>query len=261
MQPTVRPSLPNSTLFGVKGNRPAAGFTLLEVMIAISIFAILSAGAFRLLRGEILLQQRLDSHHQAMALWQRGIHRLRSDLAQALPRPVRDEYNQPQAALIGEADSITFTRGGWANPLGEARSELQRLSYQLENVDASHALPHDTQFGNGQRGEQVQWLSRHYWRSLDGNDNSLPNRQFILPFIESIDLRYLTADTHTWKNQWPPASSAPGEFDASLPVAIEVNLISLRFGETRHLIDLRTRSFNGSSPSKGSGGTHPKVPR
>jgi len=236
-----------------RSHHPAAGFTLLEVMIAISIFAILSAGAFRLLSGEIALQQRLDSHHQALALWQRGVHRLRTDLAQAVPRPVVDAHNRPQAALIGEPDSITFTRGGWANPLGEARSDLQRLSYQLESADA----PYGAQTANQPDEHQTQWLSRHYWRSLDGNDKQLPGRQFILPFIESISLRYLTADTHVWKSQWPPATSTQGELDNSLPVAIEVNLISQRFGATRHLIDLRTRSFSSNEKSLSPGSKDP----
>jgi len=222
----------------------SSGFTLLEVMIAISIFAILSAGAFRLLSGEIELQQRLDQHNQALALWQRGVHRLRADLAQAVPRPVVDADNRPQTALIGKQDSISFTRGGWANPMGEARSELQRLSYQLESAQT----PGAAQANSATQAEQAQWLSRHYWRSLDGNDAEQPHRQFILPFIESISLRYLTADTNTWKTQWPPTTNKPDELDNSLPAAIEVNLVSQRFGATQHLIDLRTRDFSTSDP-------------
>jgi len=255
MQSNAPRNLRKTALAINERTRNSQGFTLLEVMIAISIFAILSAGAFRLLSGEIALQQRLDGHHQALALWQRGIHRLRSDLAQAVPRPVVDADNRPHVALIGEPDSITFTRGGWVNPMGESRSELQRLRYQLETPDDSHGIQRDHQDSD----QQAQWLSRHYWRALDGNDNALPKRQFILPFIESMSLRYLTADTHVWKNQWPPTNSTQGELDNSLPVAIEVNLISQRFGATQHLIDLRTRSFsNGgdtTTPSKNKKGS------
>jgi general secretion pathway protein J len=237
----------NTALSVVKKARLVSGFTLLEVMIAISIFAILSAGAFRLLSGEIVLQQRLDSHHQALARWQRGIHRLRTDLAQALPRSVHDADQKPHPAMVGRSDSITFTRGGWVNPMGQARSELQRLSYQLETA----STPNDTLATNALLDdEQTQWLSRHAWRSLDGNDTLPDQRQFILPHIESIQLRYLVADTNTWKTQWPPANSQLGKLDSSLPAAIEVNIKSQRFGATQHLIDLRTRDF--SANKKGS---------
>lgn len=237
----------------VKKTCLSSGFTLLEVMIAISIFAILSAGAFRLLSGEIALQQRLDQHNQSLALWQRGIHRLRTDLAQAVPRPVLDGDNQPQVALVGESDSITFTRGGWANPMAEARSNLQRLSYQLESAPP----PGDPQATLGAPAQQVQWLSRHYWRSLDGNNAQQANRQLILPFIDSINLRYLTADTHTWKDQWPPANEQHAP-DNSLPAAIEVNLLSQRFGSTQHLIDLRTRDFSGNQQSSSTSKLSPR---
>ena len=98
------------------------GFTLLEVLIAIAIFALLAMATYRMLdsvlqtdRGQRQQEQRLRELTRAMAAFER-------DLLQVRLRPVRDPLGDLLPALRGSSGRDTqleFTRSGWRNPLGQ----------------------------------------------------------------------------------------------------------------------------------------------
>ena len=77
------------------------GFTLLEVLIAIAIFALLAMATYRMLdsvlqtdRGQRQQEQRLRELTRAMAAFER-------DLLQVRARPIRDPLGDPLASLFG----------------------------------------------------------------------------------------------------------------------------------------------------------------
>ena len=106
------------------------GFTLIEMLIALAIFALVAAA------GVMLLRTSLDTQAQvAVRLGESGgINRLRallsSELAVAQPRPGRDEAGAENAAFTGGADRVEFVFGA-AGDGGAGR--LHRVSYALEN--------------------------------------------------------------------------------------------------------------------------------
>ncbi|MBU3071521.1 type II secretion system minor pseudopilin GspJ [Aestuariicella sp. G3-2] len=192
------------------------GFTLLEVLIALSIFAIMGLASYHLLSGEARTQQALDKQSHEHNYWQRGIMRLTQDLQQAVNRSIREDYGNREPALVGDADSITFTRGGWSNPLHRVRSDLQRVDYRLQTHDE------DT------------YLQRSFWFTLDRAPASEPVQQKVLPDIHDLQFRYFEPDNQSWVNQWPPIDQP----DAGLPQAIEVTLTSPSRGQIQRLVTL-----------------------
>lgn len=115
-----------------------AGFTLVEVLIAMFIFSLISVGATSALtsslRGKAQMNERLSAMHKIESA--RAI--MRADLSQITLRESRDAYGStlPYALSGGIEDLITFTRRGRLNPGGlENRSEFQRVTYVCENGD------------------------------------------------------------------------------------------------------------------------------
>lgn len=198
--------------------RAARGFTLLELLIAIAIFALLGLGTYRMLDSVLQTDKVTRAHELQLRELVRGMAAFERDLLQVLPRAVRDPFGDPRAALLGEAaDSpvLELTRNGWRNPLGQPRSSLQRVRWQLS-------------------GEQWQ---RHYWAVLDQAQDSQPQVQQALDGVTQLQLRYLD-EQGTWHDAWPPQQENPAEALILLPQAVELVLQHRRYGELRRLLRL-----------------------
>ena len=113
-----------------------SGFTLIEVMIALLIFALLAAA------GVMVLSQSIDNRFVVKASTDRTAElqrlraTLRADLGQAAPRRVRAANGQPAFAPILAAEApgdplLVLVRAGWSNPDGRPRASLQRVEYRL----------------------------------------------------------------------------------------------------------------------------------
>lgn len=233
--------LPTPSRVPISGTGPQKGFTLLELMVAISIFSILGLGAYRLLSGEILAQEKLQAHNRELHQWQRGLRKLQQDLLQISARPIRTAYDDQAPALEGQRDQLTFTRAGWPNPRSETRSQLQRVRYRLGRAP---------QTGVGTPTSDRPQLLREYWQVLDQAQDSEPQTQRLLDDISQLEIRYLDAKGN-WHTQWPPLdySIAPDTTSNRLPAAIELQLTSPRQGTVTRLIALRDRVNPGSDPN------------
>lgn len=114
------------------------GFTLVEVLIAMFVFSLISVGTMTALtttlQGQAQMNERLDEISNielARAL-------IKSDMANIHMRPVRDNLGgfEPYVMSGGLDSLLTFTRAGRSNPGGlEPRSEFQRVSYVFKNGD------------------------------------------------------------------------------------------------------------------------------
>jgi len=77
------------------------GFTLLEVIIVVLIFAIMSAMAYGGLNSVLKTRVAVEASMQRTADLQRAYMRMRSDFQNLAMRPIRDNFGDTQPALLG----------------------------------------------------------------------------------------------------------------------------------------------------------------
>lgn len=198
--------------------RTMRGFTLLELLIAIAIFALLGLGTYRMLDSVLQTDKVTRAHELQLRELVRAIAAFERDVLQVQARPVRDPFGDVRAALLGddlENPSLELTRSGWRNPLGQPRADLQRVRWQLS-------------------GEQWQ---RQYWTVLDQAQDSQPQVQKALEGVTALQLRYLD-EQGSWQTNWPPQESNQAEALTALPLAVELVLQHRRYGEIRRLLRL-----------------------
>ena len=177
-----------------KGN----GFTLVEMLIALVIFALIAGSALMLLRFSVDAEAASRTKTQEISAARRFLSVWNADLAQAVPRPARDSAGVAGAALeapVGAPDGVILrlTRGGWSNFDGAPRPSLQRVEYRWQGGKLARA---GYPFLDGARAGSAALLA----------DSPAPPQ-----------LRFRTRDGN-WQDRWEPQRSA------ELPVAIELNL-------------------------------------
>ncbi len=192
--------------------RTAGGFTLLELVVVIAIFAVFSLMAYGGLDSVLKTREQVEQAQDRIAQLQKAYVRLRNDLQQIRGRPARDGFGDVQPAVrSAERGYIEFTRAGWRNPLRLPRAGLERVAYRFEE------------------GE----LIRMSWRVLDLAQDSKPVETVLLDRIDSVRWRYLD-ESRQWRETWPaeildrPETSAP-------PQAIELTLRIEDLGEVFYL--------------------------
>ena len=162
------------------------GFTLLELLLAISIFALLAAIAFVGLDALIRQRAELEAHYRQLHHLQRAYEVMERDLGQAVARPVRDSLGGKLAAMEGDPDGhgMTFTRAGYPNPADVRRSHLLRVGYQVMD----HRL----------------W--RLQWPVLDQAPGVKPERTQMLDHVHSLRIRFDNSSNEVIQG-WPQTRS------------------------------------------------------
>lgn len=183
------------------------GFTLVEMLVALAIFAVLGVISATLMERTIANEEILGVRSERLAEVQRAMRFLKRDLMQITNRPIRDLLGDPlQPVLVGDDGLIEFTRLGWRNPVQARRSELQRVAYQMHEGT----------------------LHRAYWNVLDRAQDSEPVVQPLLAEVEQIEFFAVDAngDEHSF---WPPQEDAPADASNQL-VAILMRIDCQPFG-------------------------------
>lgn len=193
-------------------NNRAHGFTLLELLVAMAIFSILSVLAYGALNT--ILDNRVATNKAAdrLAEVQLAMLRMSDDLRQIAPRRIRSEYGDKLPAIKTEIGlGVEWSRAGYQNPAHLKRSNLQRIGYQLTD----------------------SILYRLQWLVLDRAQDSSPQKLALLHDVSAMEWRFMTSDG-SWSSQWPPANA---EVDKEYyPRAVEVNLELKDWGKIRRLI-------------------------
>jgi len=202
--------------------RPA-GFTLVELMVALFITAIIFSMGYGAINQALRDRDAMKTQQDRLNKVQNTMRILVQDFAQVAPRPIREPVGDGwQPALRAQQQNqelVAFTRAGWANPAGIQRPSLQRVAYTL-----------DTPTGT---------LRRLHWPVLDSPLSNEPIRRDLLNKVKSVTFRYMD-DARQWREVWPP-QIAPGRPDQSLrvrPVAVEVTLELEDWGRIQRIIEV-----------------------
>jgi general secretion pathway protein J len=203
----------------VIGRQIQAGFTLIEVMVAMAIFAILSALAYGTLNQTLLSAEILSDRMDRLQAIQRTMRMLTDDMHQLSPRPVRDElgdnYSPALSTSFQSGFAVELTRSGWNNPMVLPRSTLQRAAYRIEEEE----------------------LIRYHWTVMDRTLSTEPVSVVLLDGVESIQFRFFQADGE-FTEQWPPLSQAGPANVRMRPRAIEIILRLADEGEITRLVEV-----------------------
>lgn len=199
---------------GLRGRIAQSGFTLMEVLVAISIFALIGVASYRVLNSVMQTDERLAVRSERMRAVNRAFWLMQQDIEQLVKRDVRDnsgvvlENNYLRVQNDNEIP-LQLTRGGRANPLGLPRSSMQRVAYSIghhpdyEKADSQHYH------------EEREYLLRYTWPMLDGaGDKAKAQIQVVLPDITSMTVGVLTEQGK--QSSWPITSIK------DLPIGLEL---------------------------------------
>lgn len=115
------------------GRDPEAGFTLVEVMIALLIFGMIAAAGVAILSFSVRAQAATAARLDDVSAVNRTLALIAGDLGQAVDRPARDEGGQMLPAFTGTADGqLRFVRTGWANIDAAPRASAQKVAYRVD---------------------------------------------------------------------------------------------------------------------------------
>jgi general secretion pathway protein J len=247
--------------------RAAAGFTLIEMLVALLILGIMSALGYGAYRAARISAERTEESLQRSREIEFGMHVIMQDFTEAVPRPVRDMLGQSQLpAVRGTQGSGTPSTSG--SGLG-ADSQMQFNSgpgFGASNGFGAHQLETSSSGFSSSKGAQVAsilditrggWsntagqqrgslqrvsyalvdevLKRSYSVNLDTVLQNKPVVQELIKGVKAIQFRYLDINQN-WQTQWPMSLSVSDL--QSRPVAVEVVIEFKDWGRVRRVFEV-----------------------
>ena len=191
------------------------GFSLIEVLLALAITAMISVIAYTGLSTAVSARDSLlaeEERHRQLMLFFSLFGR---DIRHAAPRPVRNEYDDEEPAVRateGLDILLELTRRGWDNPAAQPRSDLQRVVWRIED----------------------EVIYRGVYQTLDRGGDLPPVETAILENVEALSVRFLGHEQtdpslDAWRENW----STDG--DEGIPLAVEVELEIEGWGSVRRV--------------------------
>ena len=107
------------------------GFTLVEMLVSLVIFALLASAGVGLLRASVSTQEAIDRSLGRVSGQERLAALFSADIGQAIARPVTGLGTSREAPFDGSATAMSLTRAGWANIADQPRSSLQRVDWRI----------------------------------------------------------------------------------------------------------------------------------
>jgi general secretion pathway protein J len=185
------------------------GFTLLEVLIAIAIFSIISLSSFTIFDSVLKGDETAKLRNERQNELQRAFLIMERDITQISRRSIRLNGEKPLERLIQSADgssasneqAIAFVRHGWTNPgLLLPRSDMQAVAYRVTE---------DT-------------LQRLHFNFVDSVVGEEPKVRPLISDVTALTHEYY--DGKKWQTTWT---------QNSLPLAIAVEIETKDYGTIR----------------------------
>ena len=206
----------------LEGARPSTrGFTLVELMIAMAVVAVIGVIALTGLSTVLRQQAIAEDRAQRWRDIQFAMHVVARDLAQAHPRAARDESGETwrPSFLVGAGEqfAIELSRGGWANPAGLPRGHVLRVAYDWEDSAGT--------------------LVRFHWPAVDRTLTTPPVRTELLTRVDDVQVRMLDRNGQ-WHLEWPPLDLPAPESLVTPPRLVEFSLYLEDFGHLWRTVEV-----------------------
>ncbi|HEX3848680.1 MAG TPA: type II secretion system minor pseudopilin GspJ [Steroidobacteraceae bacterium] len=245
--------------------RRARGFTLIEILVALLILAIMAALGYGTYRAARISGGRTEESLKRSREIELGMRVMEQDFAESAPRPVRD--------ILGSAALLPAIRGtggvGTLTPLPSSVSGGSSLGIASTSSAAGSGMSFNSGSALGsitttgaasivdltragwsntagqQRGtlQRVSYslvddvLKRSYQLHLDAVQGTTPVVQDLFTRVKAVQLRYLDA-SQVWQSQWPPPGLQPPDAYWTRPVAVEIIIEFKDWGRIRRLVEV-----------------------
>lgn len=184
----------------VKGRTPRAGpriegFTLVEIMVAISVFAIISVASYASINGVLNARDVIEEKQARLLSLQRVHSLLKNDFRYAVKRAIRDEFGDLQnPMLIENGDNLLSLTTLY--PDQNNQGKLSRVEWTLQ--------------------DNILW--RNEYLVLDRSVEAKKNARSVMENIEEVTIyHYVFEDDRVQrKTNW--------DDEDSLPLAIEIEV-------------------------------------
>jgi general secretion pathway protein J len=243
-----------------------AGFTLIEVLVALLILGIMSALGYGTYRAARISAERTEESLARSREIEFGMRMIMQDFAQAVPRPVRDMLGQRRLPAlqgtggVGTLSPTTSSSSSSGMKFSSQSFSGQSFSGQSFNSGSSNFGSKSSNVASmvdltrsgwsntaGQQRSTLQRVSyglvddvlkRSYQTSLDTVQGNKPVVQDLFTGVKAIQLRYLDQN-QAWQNQWPPPGMPPQPDGlVTRPVAVELIIEFKDWGQIRRLIEV-----------------------
>lgn len=233
------------------------GFTLIELLVALFIAAVMFAMGYGAINQALTTRGSIRRHQESLVQLETTMRVMEQDFVQLAQRPVRSpdgttylpclqggpasgstgssatadtsdtsndsdtsEASDTSDASDTSAPLVVLTRGGWSNPTGLQRSELERVAYVLDNGT----------------------LVREHWNVLDATLSSTPFKRNLLKNLRGVTFRYMVPTTHSWVDSWPTAGVSSESIQDSYfrmrPEAVQVTLDTQQWGKIMRIFEI-----------------------
>lgn len=178
------------------------GFTLIEILVALAVFSVMSVLAYGGLEHVLNAREDIGSRTEELRQLQVVFATIKNDLEQSVNRPVRDRLGNRLISFDSKVDEddikLAFTTQAhthWQYENGV--SALQRVEYRIEEGK----------------------LSRYFWTVLDRAHNTEPESAALLNEIKDIEFEFINKYVHEF---WP-LPKGHEDYEA-LPRAVKVTI-------------------------------------
>ncbi|MBV7300674.1 type II secretion system minor pseudopilin GspJ [Enterovibrio paralichthyis] len=205
-------------------SKKSQGFTLIEVLLALMIFATLSVAANQIFRNVIASDQQTEEVGNALKNLQRTLIIMDSDFRQMLARQYRNGGDESEQTLLefgddlldSESQGIRFVRGGWINPQQLfPRGEIVKVGYRIQD----------------EKLERIRWMYP---------DDSSAVEPAVMPLMEGVkSISFEVKGDDSWQKSW--------DTPLVMPSAIRVVLDTERYGELSRVYLLPGQTLPGAA--------------
>lgn len=192
------------------------GFTLIEILIALTVFAIISVITATLMNQAFDTKKRVGAQADALNTISFALTLINRDIAQATLRPIHGDDMHEFPAFTGLPQYLEFTRNSVANPHSKAlRSTLKRIAYLCTNH---------------------QFIKRT-WPVLDIPQRNQYHDKILLTDITSCQFAYMNHAKQILP-EWREHAVQQNQKSESLPMAVQFKLTIPHWGSSVWLFSI-----------------------
>lgn len=192
-------------------SRSIAGFTLIEVLIAITIFSILSIGCYKLLTQQVQASAPIEERSRQLENLQRTTILWKNDVLQAIRYPGASTANKQKHGLQGTNTELSIVnQGRFLTAFGRSNKN-QTISFLLKP--------------NKNSNNKVNTLIRTI--RYGDKKTEKATQQPLMHKVKNLSFSYLD-HRGEWSDQWPVDRKSP-----NLPNAVSLTLDTGTYGKIK----------------------------